>query len=44
MDNVVSVIFKGSRSEFYHYALELPFTTGKYAVVEVDKFKSTGLT
>ena len=44
MDNVVSVMFKRSRSEFYDYALELPFATGEYVVVEVDKFKSTGLT
>ena len=44
MDNVVSVMLKGSRSEFYHYALELPFANGEYALVEVDKFKSKGLT
>lgn len=43
MDNVVSIMFKGSRREFYHNALELPFAIGDYAVVEVDKGENMGV-
>ena len=43
MDNVVSIMFKGSRREFYHNALELPFAIGDYAVVEVEKGENMGV-
>lgn len=43
MNNVVSIMFKGSRREYYHNALELPFAIGDYAVVEVEKGENMGV-
>ena len=43
MDNVVSIMFKGSRREYYHNGLELPFAISDYAVVEVEKGENMGV-
>ena len=43
MNNVVSIMFKGSRREYYHNALELPFAIGDYSVVEVEKGENMGI-
>ena len=42
MDNVVSIMFKDSRREYYHNPLELPFVIGYHAVVEMEKGENMG--
>jgi len=36
-------MFKGSRREYYHNPLELPFVIGYHAVVEVEKGENMGV-
>ncbi len=43
MDNVVSIMFNGSRRDFYHNSLELPFAIGDYALVGVEKDVNMGV-
>lgn len=43
MDNVVNIMFKGSRRNFYRNSLELPFAIGDYAPVGVEKDVNMGV-
>jgi len=43
LDNVVNIKFKGSRRNFYYDSLELPFATGEYALVVVEKDVNMGV-